>query len=282
MILLLNSKRRDISKFSLTMSRGAIYPIERTGEMKALARAVVPILIVLLYVVIAGCSSEPEVVEKIVEVEVEVTRVAPVRVVVEEQAPVEIVVDRSVAARSPDVEATVEARVTEALATRVTGTPGDRQGEGRPAFCGGPADRDTRDAVSDELHGRSFRQFDPSMDAGTRRGVILDFSDGFRMWAQYSEAGHALNEWEIGADEYFICWNGDVSEVTLVPTDPSSTRLFPHECSDCIATSGISVSVRNLLDGETAFRVNDPYSVLPLPSPVFDSWTGFVEDEYVE
>ena len=55
-----------------------------------------------------------------------------------------------------------------------------------------------------ELEGCSFRQFVPSPDASPRMGVILDFSDGFSIWAQYSENGHALNEWETAADEYLV------------------------------------------------------------------------------
>ena len=43
----------------------------------------------------------------------------------------------------------------------------------------------------------------------------------------------------------------------------------------------VSVSARNALDGEIAFRINDPHSVLPRPFPVFGSRTRFVEDEYI-
>ena len=41
--------------------------------------------------------------------------------------------------------------------------------------------------------------------------------------------------------------------------------------------------MKNVFDGDDIeFRINDPNDVLPLPFPVFKSWTQFNEDEYVE
>ena len=60
-------------------------------------------------------------------------------------------------------------------------------------------------------------------------------------------------------------------------------RQFPDSCSDCIPTSGVSISIRNILDSDDiAFRINDPNDILPSPFPVFNSWTRFNEDEYFE
>ena len=131
-----------------------------------------------------------------------------------------------------------------------------------------------------ELDDRSFRQFDPGVDASPRRGVILDFFGPISIWAQYSEDGHAVDEWEIAADDYRIEATDDGSEVTIHLVDPRSTQQFPVECDDCIDTTGVSISIRNLFDAERiAFKLNDPNGVLPRPFPVFDSWTRFREDE---
>ena len=131
-----------------------------------------------------------------------------------------------------------------------------------------------------ELNDRSFRQFDPGVDASPRRGVILDFFGPISIWAQYSEDGHAVNEWEITADDYRIEATDDGSEVTIHLVDPRSTQQFPVECDDCIDTTDVSISIRNLFDAERiAFKLNDPNGVLPRPFPVFDSWTRFREDE---
>lgn len=146
-----------------------------------------------------------------------------------------------------------------------------------------PVDPETFQRVAAELEGRSFRQFHPSLDASPRKGVILDFHDGFSMWAQHARDEHAVHEWEITADDYHLEWTGDVSEIVLFPAAVMSVQQFPDHCSDCIPTSGVSIAIRNVFDSdEIAFRINDPNNVLPLPFPVFNSWTRFREDEYVE
>ncbi len=59
-------------------------------------------------------------------------------------------------------------------------------------------------------------------------------------------------------------------------------QTLPTKCTDCISAAGVSVSVRNVLSSTNIeFKVNDPDSVLPSPFPVFDSWTRFEEDVYV-
>ena len=136
-----------------------------------------------------------------------------------------------------------------------------------------------REKVVEELQGRSFRQFDPHVDGDPRKGVILDFYNGISLWAQYAEGEYAVNEWEILADGYSVKASG--SEYTLSFNAPRSRQQIPTECEDCIPTEGVSISVRDLFDeGKIAFRVNDPGNVLPLPFPVFESWTRFSEDEY--
>ena len=62
----------------------------------------------------------------------------------------------------------------------------------------------------------------------------------------------------------------------------SSTQGLPTQCDNCIDTAGVSISLRNYEDkGSADIKINDPNNVLPSPFPVFDSWTEFREDEYV-
>ena len=134
-----------------------------------------------------------------------------------------------------------------------------------------------KELVVEELQGRSFRQFDPHLDASPRKAVILDFTGGITLWAQYAEEGHAVNEWEVFAESYSV--DGSGSEYTIRFNEPGSAQGFPSECDNCIATSG--VSVRDLFNEEKiSFKLNGPDKVLPSPFPVFGSWTKFNEDEY--
>ena len=65
--------------------------------------------------------------------------------------------------------------------------------------------------------------------------------------------------------------------------DPESRQEFPDKCDDCIPTKDLSISVRSVLDGDRiSFKLNSSYNRLPLPFPVFESWTRFREDEYFE
>ena len=134
--------------------------------------------------------------------------------------------------------------------------------------------------VISELEGRSFRQFDPSLDGSPRKAVVLDFSDGMSLWAQYAEGDSAVHEWEIHSEHVLVQVAGGVATLSMVA--PESRRDLPMEsqCGDCIRTDGVSVSVRNVLRREEIeFRLNDPHGVLPSPFPVFDTWTRFREDQ---
>ena len=148
-----------------------------------------------------------------------------------------------------------------------------------------PVDNEEEEQVKTELQDRSFRQFAPSKDALKRKGVILDFFDNDKqiisIWAQYAEGDTALNEWEIIAKDYRVEKGG--SEYRLYFESPSSHQNLPNTCDNCIETEGISISVRNLFDKEKIeFRINDPDESLPIPFPVFHTWTKFSEDEYFE
>ena len=135
-----------------------------------------------------------------------------------------------------------------------------------------------------ELEDRSFRQFEPSKDASPRKAVVLDFFDGVTLRAQYAEDGYAVSEWQISSNDYRIeSRGGDSGEVTISFVAPTSRQQFPEACEDCIETSGVSISIRNVFDADRIrFRVNDPNGNLPSPFPVFGSWTRFEEDEYFD
>ena len=146
-----------------------------------------------------------------------------------------------------------------------------------------PVSESEEDEIKRTLKNRSFRQFDPDKDASPRKGVILDFFDGISLWAQYSEGEHAINEWEIRAENYRVEKAENGSEIKIYFNEPSSERILPTRCDDCIDTLGISISVRNVFDSEKiAFKLNDPDEILPSPFPVFNSWTKFREDEYFD
>ena len=134
------------------------------------------------------------------------------------------------------------------------------------------------------LKNRSFRQFDPDdIDASPRKAVVLDFFDGIRLWAQYAEGNRAINEWEIFAADYRIEKAEDDSEIKIYFTEPSSERTLPTRCEDCIETSEISISIRDVFNSEKiSFKLNNPDDRLPSPFPVFKSWTKFREDEYFD
>ena len=144
-----------------------------------------------------------------------------------------------------------------------------------------PVSETEAERVKEELAGRSFSQFDPSRDADRRKGVVLDFFSGVSLWAQSSEGGHAVSEWEIDASDYRIeRARADSAEITITFVDPRTRQQFPEACENCIDTSGVSISIRNVFDAERiAFRLNDPEGNLPAPFPVFGSWTTFREDE---
>ena len=146
-----------------------------------------------------------------------------------------------------------------------------------------PVERATSERMASELDGRSFRQFDPSKDESPRKAVVLEFHDGLSIWGQYAQDGHAVNEWEIRAGDYRIEWTGDDSEIVLVPLAATSEQQFPRQCTDCVPSAGVSISIKNVFDSDDIeFRINDPNNVLPLPFPVFSSWTRFNEDVYFE
>ena len=137
--------------------------------------------------------------------------------------------------------------------------------------------------IKAELEDRSFRHFQPSRDGDPRKGVIVDFFGPISIWAQYAEGNHAVNEWEITADDYRIEGHGDGSEITIYLEQPGSRQSIPTECEDCIQTDNVSISIRNVFDSDSiSFKLNDPDGILPRPFPVFHSWTTFSEDEYFD
>ena len=155
-----------------------------------------------------------------------------------------------------------------------------------------PVGEDDGEQIKEALNNRSVRQFVPSKDASPRKAVILDFFDGIRVWTQYSKDGHAVNEWEIAAQDYRILKIGNNhrigrggydSEFMIYFDNPRSAQQFPTKCENCIEVSEFSISIRDPLDSnKISFKLNNPNNKLPLPFPVFESWTKFKEDEYFD
>ncbi len=144
-----------------------------------------------------------------------------------------------------------------------------------------PVSSEEEAEIKAELKNRSFRQFDPSKDADKRKGVILDFFNGIELWAQYAEGETALNEWSILAVDYHIVKSG--SEYRIYFEAPRSEQILPSQCDNCIETSGISISIRDLFDDEKIrFKLNIDDGNFPRPFPIFESWTKFNEDEYFD
>ena len=81
--------------------------------------------------------------------------------------------------------------------------------------AGQPVTAIEAERIKTELESRSFRQFEPSIDASPRKAVVLDFADRITLWAQYAEGDHAVREWEITANDYRIEQLGDTSEITI-------------------------------------------------------------------
>ena len=155
-----------------------------------------------------------------------------------------------------------------------------------------PVGEAEEERIKDALDNRSFRRLLPSKDASPRKAVVLDFFDGIRVWAQYSEKRHAVYEWEIAAQEYRVLKIGNSSrigrgghnpEYMIYLDNPTFTQQFPTACEDCIDVSGFSVSVRSPFDSNRiSFKLNNPSRNLPSPFPLFESWTRFKEDEYFD
>ena len=134
------------------------------------------------------------------------------------------------------------------------------------------------------LANRSFRQFDPSRDGDPRKAIVIDFHGGLAMWAEFAEDGRATDEWEVSEDSYWIqraAGRYDIYRLNF--SRPRVRRTLPEECEDCIDVSGLAILVR---DYGNAARINfilvDADGNLPLPFPVFHSWTRFEEDETVQ
>lgn len=144
-----------------------------------------------------------------------------------------------------------------------------------------PVNTEEAERVKAELRDRSFRQFEPSRDATKRKAVILDFFNGVELWTQYAEGQMALSEWSISSEDYRIEKAG--SEYRIYFETPRSEQILPTQCHNCIETSGISISIRDLFDRKKMrFKLNISNDDFPRPFPIFESWTAFEEDEYFD
>ena len=127
-----------------------------------------------------------------------------------------------------------------------------------------PVSSEEAEQIKAELDNRSFRQFDPSVDANKRKGVILDFFNGIELWAQYAEGTTALNEWSITAEDYRI--EKSDSEYRIYFEAPRSEQILPTQCHNCIETTGISISIRDVFDSKKIrFKLNIGNNDFPRP-----------------
>ena len=139
-----------------------------------------------------------------------------------------------------------------------------------------PLSAEEAEHVKTALNKRSFRQFDPALDARKRKAIVLDFSDGIQLYAQYTEDKTALNEWEISAKEDHIEKAGTVYRLHC--KDPRVIQILPKQPDKQIQIRNLSISIRNLFDKQTIqFKLNPGANRFPLPFPVFESWTRFRE-----
>ena len=131
------------------------------------------------------------------------------------------------------------------------------------------------------LEKRMFRQFVPyDKNAPRRKSVAMFLDDGITMWVQYSEYGYGMILWTITSTDYRIEQTQDDSELRLYFIEPHTERQYPDPCNDCIDTTGVSISVRNVFEKNTIeFKINDPDKSLPPPMPIFTSWTRYEEDQ---
>ena len=131
------------------------------------------------------------------------------------------------------------------------------------------------------LEQRVFRQYDPyDVYADRRYAVVLIFDDGIGIAAQYSEKGVPINDWWVDSNDYRIEQTEDGNEIRFYFIEPFSGRFLPTECQDCIDTTGVSISVRDVFEKDMIeFKVNDPNKSLPSPFPIFTSWTRYIEDQ---
>ena len=133
--------------------------------------------------------------------------------------------------------------------------------------------------VKGHLAERVFRQWDPSRGADRSKAIVLDFTKGLKVGAQYSEAGGVVDEWEVYQDGYWIEKAFDQPVYRFEVRQPTVHRRLPEECMNCIDTQGLIVLVRDFGDAdEIQFALVDSVGHLPSPFPVFESWTRFVED----
>ena len=134
--------------------------------------------------------------------------------------------------------------------------------------------------VTAHLDSRVFRQFDPSRNAATRKAITIDFTDGLRLWAQNTEDGNAVDEWEVLQDYYWIERAQGEPIYRFDFPDPTVRRLLPEESEDSVDATGLTILVWDYgRKDEIQFALWDSVGHLPPPFPVFRSWTRFAEDD---
>ena len=111
-----------------------------------------------------------------------------------------------------------------------------------------PVGEAEEERIKGALDNRSFRQLLPSKDASPRKAVVLDFFDGIRVWAQYAEKRHAVNEWEIAPrrlprlkdrEQQPRRTGGHNPEFMIYLENPTFTQQFPTACEGLYRRVGL-------------------------------------------
>lgn len=128
------------------------------------------------------------------------------------------------------------------------------------------------------LEGQNFLRYEPNEAARNKKAVRIDFSDGLYFAATQWENDIAVHDWSIRSRRYSVERSTHGSRIKIYFVESTSRVKLPHACQNCLDTSGVSISVRDVFDSEKIrFKINDPDNNLPPPFPLFHSWTQFPE-----
>ena len=113
---------------------------------------------------------------------------------------------------------------------------------------------------------RSFRQFQPSKNGYPGKAVILDFSNGLSLWAQYAQDDRDINKWEILAERYGFDGEPGDTTFTIFFDKPYTRQELPTTGDGCKESARFSIIVElseeertRLLNLKNTFR-NDDFS----------------------
>ncbi len=119
-------------------------------------------------------------------------------------------------------------------------------------------------AVKEELGGCSYRLFQRSKDGYPEKAVILDFSSGLSLWAQYAQDDRDINKWEILAERHGFDGKPGDTTFTIFFDNPNTRQEIPTTGDGCKETARFSIIVElreeehtRLLKLKNTFRHDD-------------------------